>query len=190
MWEILSKTKSKKAELFQDEVFEKILPSIRKTGTYSVIAQKEPEILLPSEKATKILKANLDAANLLEVPKHISQIEAVKEVKKLTSIDYSPLLLHAPAQDNIQEKDKMLEPSALGKLLGVSGTKINTLLEEKGLQYKEFNGKYTKTGKPKYTWRATLEGKKVSTCHQWFKNGKSDYNYKWKINLIEDKDIN
>ena len=128
-------------------------------------------------------------AALLEIPKHISQVEAIKEVKKLTQIDYTPLLLHAPAQSNIPENEKMLEPSALGNHFGISAQKTNSILEEKGLQYKEFTGKFSKTGKPKYIWKLTEEGKKVSNTHQWLKGSKTGYNYKWKINLIQNKDI-
>lgn len=82
------------------------------------------------EESVIILKSQIDAGMILQVPTHLAQIEAVKEVLKQTGIDYNNLLRLAPAQDNIKVEEEMLEPKDLEIRLGVgkSGQKINKVL--------------------------------------------------------------
>lgn len=60
-------------------------------------ACKPEESLSP---AMQILVDNLTAGELLGVPLHLSQAEAVKETARLTGQDFGSLLLPGPAQDS------------------------------------------------------------------------------------------
>lgn len=93
--------------------------------------------LLPTieQEAAGCLAGWMQAASILEIPVHVAQIEAVKATQARTGIDYSPLLLAAPTQDDIKEEDVMLEPSEIATCLGIDGSvqergnKINKFLE-------------------------------------------------------------
>ena len=69
----------------------------------------------------------------------------------------------------------MLEPTELGKLFNLSGSKMNKTLESLGLQARINNG-----------WVVTDVGSSHAQKHSWVKNGKSGYNYKWNVSVIKD----
>ena len=116
----------------------------------------------------------LGMAKLFKVPEHLAQIEAVKSMDKKYSIDFSPLLTHAPEQDNIGEEDVMLEPTELAQRLNLgSAVKANCLLLAAGLQEK-VDGR----------WFPTEKGKNLCAVHSWKNGSKSGYNLKWKVDAV------
>ena len=132
---------------------------------------------LTTESTTKAkiaIQDCLDVAKMFEVPKHYAQIEAVKQAKQITGIDYSQLLLKAPEQDQIEEKDIYLEPNDFGKIYNISGGKFNKILKGHGLQTKGND-----------SWLPTKKGNLYSILHSWTKNNKSGYNYKWNVSKIK-----
>ena len=129
-----------------------------------------PQIMTPSA----LLKEELTIFELLEVPKHLAQIESIKQVKKISGVDLSYAILLAPAQNEIKAEDVMLEPTELGKQFNLSGVKMNKRLRSLDLQYKSGND-----------WKPTEEGEKISSRHSWSAGNKSGYNLKW--NLAEIK---
>ena len=94
-------------------------------------------------------------------------------VEKDTGIDCSKLLLASPAMDNIVAQDEMLEPTDLGKKVGISGKAMNVFLGSIGWQ-----------AKIKKQWVATDTGVDHYTKHAWKKGHKSGYNYKWKVSDV------
>jgi hypothetical protein len=76
-------------------------------------------------KAASAITAYMQVANLFSCPLHLAQIESVKQVRNSYGVDFSPYLLTAPAQDNIQPTEVMLEPTELGKMFGLSGVAMN-----------------------------------------------------------------
>jgi Rha family phage regulatory protein len=133
------------------------------------------DLLIDKERtALELLKSRLSASVLFKVPEHIAQQEATKLILAETSVDYTPLLLAAPAQNDIAPQDEMLEPTWLAKRLGIrNAIKMNLILEHLGLQ--------TKTGE---TWLPTLEGEDLCIKHAWSKGTKSGYNLKWRVTAI------
>jgi len=121
-----------------------------------------------------ILDLRINAANILGVPLHIAQVEAVKEVKVRCGEDFTDLLRLAPAQQNIKQEELMLEPTEVGKRLGLSPANTNKKLAELGLQVK-VNG----------SWAPTVLGKPFCTTHQWTVGNKSGYNLKWNVAEVE-----
>ena len=130
--------------------------------------------LLPKEKAVRELKTEIDLLSLFEIPKHLLQIEAVKQVKKDTGFDFSHALLLAPAQNEIKAKDVMLEPTELGKQFNLSGVKMNQKLMKMGLQINDGTG-----------WIPTKKGAKISSKHAWSAGSKSGYNLKWNLAKVK-----
>lgn len=129
----------------------------------------------PHRQAKMIAESMLDIGKLFGAPTHLVQIEAVKEVRKHTSIDLAPLLVAAPAQNEISQGDEFLEPTELGKKLKQgSGRSVNLFLESQGLQRK-VNGQ----------WEPTQAATGQYSKHSWAKGSKSGYNIKWRVIFIK-----
>jgi prophage antirepressor-like protein len=165
------------AQAFERLVFEEILPTIRKTGSYvspAVQQSRTPaEPMLPVQQAKVSLECFLDVAKLLAVPTHLAQTESIKQVRLTTGVDFSPFLLLAPAQNDIQAEEVMLEPTELGAALGYSRNKINPALEAAGLQ-ERVDG----------VWAPTAKGAKFCIRHHWQVGNKSGYNLKWNLQAV------
>jgi hypothetical protein len=132
-----------------------------------------PRLMAPASQAQATVEACLAVASLFGVPTHLAQTESVKLALKSTGVDFSPLLLHAPAQSNIREDEIMLEPTELGKCFGLSGKAMNAKLESLGLQVKSEMG-----------WRPTPLGSPYAHTHHWSVGNKSGYNLKWNRSVV------
>jgi hypothetical protein len=131
------------------------------------------EPMLPVQQAKVSLECFLDVAKLLAVPTHLAQTESIKQVRLTTGVDFSPFLLLAPAQNDIQAEEVMLEPTELGAALGYSRNKINPALEAAGLQ-ERVDG----------VWAPTAKGAKFCIRHHWQVGNKSGYNLKWNLQAV------
>ena len=145
----------------------------RMTELESKQTQPQP-VKLFANPATQELANQLDIMSLLGVPLHLAQVEAVKEVRLTMGADFSKALKLAPAQQNIPEDEVSLEPTELGKLIGLSPIDMNKALATAGFQ--------TKVGS---AWEATPAGKPFASRHQWTVGGKSGYNLKWKQGVLK-----
>lgn len=128
----------------------------------------------PMSAVVQVLADSLSIADLLGVPLHLAQTEAVKETLRLTGRDFSNMLRLAPAQSNIARLEEALEPTELGKSLGLSAIKLNQTLCAAGLQVKALDG-----------WEPTAKGAPYAIRHHWAKGDKSGYNWKWKTSVLE-----
>jgi phage regulator Rha-like protein len=134
----------------------------------------QPRPLIAHERAEIILKAELGIAGLLNVPKHIAEVEAVKAVEGETGLDYRRLLPFSPAQSGFAQEAMMLEPEDLAKHFGMkNGAELNRWLESMNLQ--------TKQGKD---WEPTEAGKPHCVRHQWSTQWKTGYNLKWSVEFV------
>lgn len=132
-------------------------------------------ITRPLEDAHRDLAAALAIAALLEVPKYLAQQEAVKMVAQTTGVDLRPMLLTAPAQDNIAPDEVMLEPTELAKALGMPYAKdCNTFLARAGWQIRTAIG-----------WEPTAVGKPFAVRHAWVSGNKTGYNWKWNVSAVQ-----
>jgi hypothetical protein len=73
-------------------------------------------------------------AALLEAPRYIALIEGAKDIQKRLGVDLSPMLQLSATLDAIPDEQTMLEPTELGKRLGMSGRDLNRRLEHAGVQ--------------------------------------------------------
>lgn len=128
---ILGSTKDE-AKKFKRWVTSDVLPSIRKTGTYSAPAQsaKSPS----ATDAMKMIPIATRAARALGLDKNAAAISANQAVAKLTGTNVMQLL----GATHIESQQQVLffTPTELGKNIGVSGRGMNMLLAEAGLQAK------------------------------------------------------
>ncbi len=133
----------------------------------------------PGSESARIAHETIEMGILFGAPRHLLQIEAVKNVERLTGKDFSNLLALSPYMDNIPVDEVMLEPSDIAKHYGLKGTThdgaiINQVLAGAGLQFKNSAG----------AWQPTVDGEPLAQRHGWSKNGKSGYNYKWRLSGI------
>lgn len=117
------------AQAFEKWVFEDVLPSIRKTGSYTA-PQAAPII-----QSAKEFKALFGVARLLGMDKNASAISANQAVAKRTGTNMLQLL----GATHLENEQQVLffTPTELGKRVGVSGRGMNMLLAEAGLQAKQ-----------------------------------------------------
>lgn len=129
------------AEMFQDWVVEDVLPSIRKTGSYSVsTAPAKAEISVQSELecAMLILKSAGISGNQLA-------IAADNYYRERTG--FSALALSG-TQLVAERQEQLLTPTQLGQILGgLSGKKVNQLLIDGGFQRRLPSGQLEPTAK-------------------------------------------
>ncbi|MCR4158831.1 Bro-N domain-containing protein [Kerstersia gyiorum] len=120
------------AEKFERWVFEEVLPSIRKTGSYQVGGEPVKQ----ATEALKIAPLAVRAARALGLDKNTAAISANQFVRKLTGMN---LLEGFGATHLAAENQEALyfTPTELGKMLGgLSAQKVNLLLAGAGLQAK------------------------------------------------------
>lgn len=143
------------------------------TAPYAVQPPAASTLLALEQQAAGIVQANMTVAALFQVPLHLAQIESVKSARLKTGVDFAPLLLVSPAQDNIADADVMLEPRELAKHYKVPAHEMNLMLAKHGLQ----------AGGPG-NWHATDKGKAISSRHAWSCGTKSGYNLKWNVAAV------
>ncbi len=132
------------AKIFKRWITREVLPSIRKTGNYSISQNFQlPEIGNSTQKMIELKNDFLETSNLIEI----------LESKKLTTLyrldkfyrkfhNFSPL-----EHFEIDLNSQFFLPTELGKMINKSPVEINLMLEHKGFQVQE-NG----------VWKITSSG--------------------------------
>lgn len=124
LYRLITHSKLPSAEQFETWVFDEVLPSIRKHGVYATPTKVE-EILSDPDSFIKIL-------------------QAFKQERQAKEIAENQLKLNAP---KVQYYDEVLTSTSsytvtqIAKELGLGPSKLNKLLHEKGVQYKQ-NGSW------------------------------------------------
>lgn len=115
------------AKPFKRWITHEVLPSIRKTGGYSVQPTGEVRPLID---ANRLFRSNLSIAKAI-FDGNQALLSANAATFKATGTDVLGNLgaTHLLAR----ERDALLTASDIGERLGLSGQKVNLLLEEKGL---------------------------------------------------------
>ena len=137
VYKLIFKSKKAEAEKFQDWVTDEVLPSIRKTGSYS--SKKANFDLKEKEVETKLKNAKVREANvLLKIAKNPNLSKEYVQVlqSKATEIITGETLLPLPAIER-----RTYSAEEIGKQLGVSANRIGRIANSNNLKTKEY-GKY------------------------------------------------
>jgi len=169
LYRLILRCQLQDAEQFQDWVEEEVLPSIRKTGSYSMnggYAMKGPI----HKDAASVVESWVNVGRVLGTSVQMSRVVAVKKANEATSIDFSPLLT-----DNAVP-EKPMTPTELAGLHGVTARTMNALLEKEGLQ--------KRSGK---MWAATEKGHAYSTLDpfQSQHSNHTGYRLMWSPSVLE-----
>ena len=122
------------AKRFKRWVTSEVLPTIRKTGSYTAHAATNPQTL-PSA-AAKEFRALFGVARLIGCDRNAATISANNAVTRLTGVNF----LQALGQTHLttERQDTLwFTPTELGKRLGISARQFNLLLAEAGLQARQ-----------------------------------------------------
>lgn len=122
------------AERFERWVFEEVLPSIRKTGSYTAPKATPSPVRLAYD-AAKAFPPLFRVARLLGCDKNAAAISANQMVRKLTDVN----LLEGLGQVHLEaekQDTQFFTPTELGKRIGASARGVNLLLAEAGMQMK------------------------------------------------------
>ncbi len=140
------------AKPFKRWVTHEVLPAIRRTGQYT--APKADAEVKPLIDANRLFKSNLSIAKMI-FKGNQALLSANKATRQMTQVD---VLENLGAEQLIAEtKDVLLTPSDIGmKLGGLSGQKVNALLESHGFQVSFRDAKNRKQ------WEPTEDGEKLS----------------------------
>jgi hypothetical protein len=118
------------AERFQDWVTEEVLPSIRKTGSYS--AKPTPQQLDANITALKLSPLAARAAKAFGFKGNMATLSADHAVRVITGS--SPLMLFGQTALKADDQDALLIVSEIADRLGVKTREVNPLLTKSDLQ--------------------------------------------------------
>lgn len=151
---VLYRSRSDKAKSFRRWVDSEVLPSIRKTGEYKMNQEDRApeEEAFAQYKTVDVEKVGDALKSLLKttVPSGAKRLELANDfMNKCLKLDLLDIAQYKPITETAVIDDvPRYTPTELGKPYGLSPQKINKLLEQAGLQYKEGTG-----------WIPTEEGK-------------------------------
>lgn len=141
LYELIFTSRKEEAKKFKKWVVTEVLPSIRKTGSYSFNQ--------PIDKAQVTFNALKKVSEDFGLVGNQALLSANKATKMITGYDFQSIL--QIELKNVKQ-ERWLTPTQLGKHFNLSPQKINKLLESKGFQSKTNN-----------MWTATIFGKPYST---------------------------
>ena len=168
MYKLVMRSKLESAEKFSDWVCEEVIPSIRKTGSYS-IAQSQSVLL---KAASEIDPLSEILQNTFAVKRGIALSQAIDLVGNNYKLNFDSLKQLLPPAEH---ETGYLNPTQLAPKIGVRSPKfVNKKLERLGLQYRD--------GKD---WRLTDAGKAYGEEMPYTRNGHSGYQIRWNESLID-----
>ncbi len=123
-----------KALPFQKWIAGEVLPSIRKTGNYSISQNLQlPEIGNATEQIIELKNDVLETSNLIEILRNLNPIDLFRLDQFYKEFyNFSPLETF-----KINLESQFFLPTELGKMINKSPVEVNLILEHKGFQIKE-----------------------------------------------------
>ncbi len=134
VYRLITHSKLPAAEKFESWVFDEVLPTIRKTGGYVADDEKFIGMYLPNaDEATRLMfKTNLEAIRSLN--HKVGLLETENAQQKQIIGELKP---RADYTDRILSNKGLVTITQIAKDYGMSGRKMNKLLEDLGVQYKQ-----------------------------------------------------
>ena len=166
-------SKLPKAKQFKRWVTHEVLPSIRKTGSYTVPKLEKNPKYRTRMIGTAVRDVRSTAAELQKlfgVKSGIALAKATSMIERAYGVEMPEVKeLIPPAEHDTG----FLNATELGMRLGVNARKANALLQNAGLQVR-FNG----------MWRLTNKGKAHGEEMPYERNGHSGYQIRWNDSVV------
>jgi len=158
VYKLVFKSRKPDAEKFTDWIADEVLPSIRKTGTYTVKEKAIDEI--------KLMNAKTRMANMFF---KLSKVDTLSKEYKSILVSKATEVLSGEKLIPLPETKRMTYSAAeIGKMLGVSANKIGLLANKHNLKT-EYYGEYYRD-KSKYSSKEVDTFRYYDTAIDEFKN--------------------
>ena len=188
LYSLIMSSKLKKAKQFKHWVISEVIPSIMKTGSYSINDKIINQIQTDSQTATLEVKATLDMANLLEKEWKLEQGIARAFAIKVQSEHYKVL-----TSSNIEDFKKLLPPMKDNNIANLTPTKIaeeinNRNLFEIQIKAKGVNKALENLGyqtKENKDWKITKKAENFANMFPYENNNHTGYQIRWKPQIID-----
>lgn len=168
---VMMRSRADKARSFRQWVVNEVLPSIRKTGRYEV--PNAAPTAIPLKDLIEVTKIVLEPAGIKGNQLTLALDKVVKKKIGESALTLSGVQLEAPQQEHLAT------PTQLGKQVGLSAIKINKILAEAGLQFRNTNDEWTPTKEGLDTGATLLD---VGKAHS---DGTPVRQLKWPYSIIE-----
>jgi prophage antirepressor-like protein len=142
LYSLIMRSRKPVAKPFQKWVTKEVLPSIRKTGSYSLQKEEHDLKKVDLNEIQETLKIGSEILETLQTKNVFEKIQLDNFLKSQKGISVLEIL-------KINFENFLFLPTELGKFIGISAIEMNQNLREKGLQIKSENG-----------WQLTEKGQK------------------------------
>ena len=189
LYSLIFGSKLPKAKEFKHWVTSKVLPTIRKTGSYFLPKVEKAESETEMKSADKIqnypvLKSSIavaaikDAVSIMKIMEQdfyirhrMAMTQAILLVEKLNNIELDEIKDLIPF---VEQDVANMTPTQIGQLIGKSAQYVNKKLIARGLQIRDKRGRYT----------LTEAGKEFGALFFYEKNGQTINQIKWCYSVI------
>lgn len=178
LYSAILKSRKPEAKTFKKWVTSEVLPSIRKTGSYTApTAQptakpKQPRIKQPSQ-VKELLLIGKEMAKITGINPHLVMAYTLDAIEQVTDLPASMLARALPAVAPAEVAS--LNPTAIGKQLGgLKAHAVNQMLLKAGLQRQDGSG-----------WQLTEAGTAFGEMKPFHRNGHSGYNLLWLPKVVQ-----
>jgi prophage antirepressor-like protein len=177
VYRLVMNSKLPEAEKFEEWVVSEVLPSIRKTGSYSVEQKQDiPQLSNPLKDRVDAIQSMGDwiIKTVVGIKPELAVTATLTTITKETGISTDAFRLALPSVD--PQSIGKLNATTVGKYFDLNAQSVNKLLESLGFQNKRTNG----------GWELTEKGLPYGETKPFTKNGHSDYQILWKESIIDE----
>ena len=163
LYSAILRSRKPEAKAFKKWITSEVIPSIRKTGSYSMknakkpAAQKTDQPIDMAPKTARAFRAYVSLMKTLGFDNNVAAISANQACMKLTGQNTLELL--GQTHLDAEKQEQYFTPTELGKRINKNAREFNQLLLEKGLQEK-VGDEWTPTDKGRNFCRMFDTGKK------------------------------
>lgn len=133
LYKLVFTSRKKEAEAFADWVTGEVLPSIRKTGSYSI----KQEVTEYQKKELEVREKEANA-QLAKLWMQLGDRTSIPEYKQITDSYASQVLAGKPVLPLPEVKRQTYSATEIGKMLGISKNKVGSLASKFNLKTNEF----------------------------------------------------
>ena len=172
LFRLVVNSKLPTAERFERWVFEDVLPSIRKTGGYTIPSAAAVLPAPTQDRVSAILQIGEAVAKVPGVKPGIAMAAALTCIHENTGLAIETMRRALPA---CNEPLSAVNPTKLGEHIGLSAKQVNRRLADLGYQYRNDRDE----------WELTEAGRAWGEALPFSRNGHSGYQILWKLDVAD-----
>jgi len=134
LYRLISHSELPSAQRFESWIFDEVLPSIRKTGSYAMPNKPDPKIR-QQEAEARIRNARSREANMYL---KIAKMEGMPETYQKVMCSYATKALSGKLLLPLPETEKTYTATEIGEMLGVSANKIGRVANQHNLKTDDY----------------------------------------------------